>query len=297
MNFQIETTSVCDLKCGYCPNKDMVRKRQFMAMDVWETILEKYVAPFKERNRHCPPTLINHKDGEPLLNKRFTEMLGIASAMLPDIKIDVYSHGLMLPTWRARGNDFISFLGSLPNKCRYLMSYHPFNHDGSKNDYAATNAYMRDMLQAPPGNVEFIMVSHLSKHVSKDELLAWRDSWTPEINRRVLTVHANVGINPWTGRIDEPGTVEFNGCPYGDFGHMFFGVTGNVIACCMDLEEEIVFGNVLTDSPDAMFAKLTEFYAEQQRIARDKTGLVHEVCRDCMGMGKRADLLQVGMKA
>ena len=29
---------------------------------------------------------------------------------------------------------------------------------------------------------------------------------------------------------------------------MFFGVTGNLISCCMDLEEGIVFGNVKEQS-------------------------------------------------
>lgn len=297
MNFQIETVSFCDLTCKECPNWQMKRQRQFMDMDVWNTILHRYVLPYKHLgNPDCPPTVIPHKDGEPLLNKKLPEFLHSVSQADASLKIDIYSHGLLLPKWRERGQDFVHFLGSLRNRVRLLLSFHFANHDGTENDYTATTAYLRDLYASgrQPRNVEFIMVSHLVQPMTRERLEAWRSSWQPFIDAGRVTVHANVCINPWTGRIEEPGTVEFHGCPYGDFGHMFFGATGNVIACCMDLEEEIVFGNVMKDEPDAMIRTLNGFYAEQRRIAAEKTGLVHEVCRNCMGMGKRNDLVQIG---
>ena len=138
------------------------------------------------------------------------------------------------------------------------------------------------------------MVSHLNRHTTKEKMEAWKESWRDEINRGVLTVHANTSINPWTGRIDEPGTIEFHGCPYGDFGHMFFGATGNVIACCLDLEEEIIFGNVMKDDPAEMVAKLEEFYADQRAKV-----VKHAVCNNCHGLPHRTrdELLQIGVKA
>ena len=265
----------------------MKRPRGFMAMDVWQTILERYVMPFKDRNLHCPPTIIPHKDGEGLLNKRMPEMLRMVDQSL---KIDIYSHGLLLPKWRERGQDFIEFLGTLPNKVRLLISFHFWNHDGSPNDYGDTSALLRNVLyhKRVPPNVELIFVSHLVRPMTKEKLDEWKRSW----DGLGVTVHANASLNPWTGRIEEPGTVEFHGCPYGDFGHWFFGVTGNIVACCMDLEEEIVFGNVMTDDPDAMFAKCDEFYAAQRRME-----LQHPVCTNCFGLGKRQDLVQIGVMA
>lgn len=300
MNFQVELTSVCDLECGYCPNRSMERERSFMTNDVFDAILHKYIVPYRTMNLNPGhrPTFIGHKDGEPLLNKKILKIWQQLSDTCPDINIDIYSHGLMLQTWQNRGQDVFDFLATLPNRCRYLMSYHPFNHDGSVNDYANTNLYMQEMLRnRKPHNVEVIMVSHLSKHVTIDQMNEWKESWQEIVNNGLLTVHANVGINPWTGLIEDEHCTTFNGCPYADFGSMFFGVSGNVIACCMDLEEEIVFGNVLKDDPAKMVDKLAAFYVEQQRIGREKTGLFHEVCRDCMGMGKRTDLIQLGAKA
>lgn len=288
-------TSYCDLTCGYCPNKDMQRKRAFMDDNTWDAILNRYIVPYKNVNSFCPPTFIGHKDGEPLLNKQFPARLRSLSDAVPDMKIDIYSHGLLLPIWRDRGRDFIAFLGSLPNKVRYMMSYHPRNHDGSWNDYTYTINYLKDVLQHPPGNVEFITVSHKSKWVTQEMQEAWRYEWAG----LPITVHSNCSINPWTGRMEDQATCRYNGCPYSDFGHWFFGVTGNVIACCLDLEEEIVLGNVLKNDPAAMFERTSLFYEEQRHILAQRDRPTHQVCYDCHGF-KRSDhsapeLIQIGV--
>lgn len=296
MNFQIELTSYCDLTCGYCPNKDMERERKFMNDEVWETILHKYIVPYRFHNQFCPPTFIGHKDGEPLLNKGLPGRLLSLAAVAPDMKIDIYSHGLLLPRWADRDKDFFEFLSRLPNNVRYMMSYHPRNHDNSVNDYSATIEYMRDVLRNPPKNVEFITVSHKSKWVSEDMQQAWKQCW----EGLPITVHCNASINPWTGLIEEEGTIQFNGCPYADFGHWFFGVTGNVIACCLDLEEEIVLGNVLTHDPVEMFQKTSEFYEDQRRTLEEKRRPTHAVCDNCFGYDRKdreLELVQLGIKS
>ncbi len=291
INFQVELTSYCDLTCGYCPNKDMERQRAFMSDEVFDKILSSYIIPYKNVNRFCNPTFIGHKDGEPLLNKRLPSYLRKVATVAPDMNIDIYSHGLLLPKWQDRGEDFIEFLSRLPNHIRYLMSFHPFNHDGSQNSYTRTVSYLQGVLHNPPRNIEFITVSHKSKWVLEELQVWWQKQWVGF----PITVHNNCALNPWTGRIEEEGTVQFNGCPYGDFGHWFFGATGNIIACCLDLEEEIVLGNVLKDDPKKMFEKTQAFY-DDQRQGKWK----HQVCANCFGQ-KRNDiplkLIPLGVKA
>lgn len=263
----------------------MERKREFMSDDVWSTILYRYIVPYHFVNAFCPPTFIAHKDSEPLIDKKLPDRLQSLSSACPDMKIDIYSNGVLLPKWHERKQDFIDFLGSLPNKARYLMSYHPKNHDGSDNDYTQTVEYLQDVLRDPPSNIEFITVSHKSKWVTEEMQQAWKRNW----EGLPITVHCNCSLNPWTGRIEEEGVTQFNGCPYADFGHWFFGVTGNIIACCLDLEEEIVLGNVMRDDPAEMFHKTTEFYQEQQRILAERRRVNYPVCANCYGQ-KREDV-------
>lgn len=295
MNFQIELTSHCDLECGYCPNRSMKRKRAFMSDKVFDVILNQYVVPYRHINAFCPPTFIGHKDGEPLLNRAFPDRLRSLSEVAPDMKIDIYSHGLMLPSLKERKQDFFQFLSTLPNQVRYMMSYHPRNHDNSENDYTKTILYLQEVLQnRKPSNVEFITVSHKSKWVSDIDQEFWRRTW----ENYPITVHANCSINPWTGLMEDVATCSYNGCPYADFGHWFFGATGNVIACCLDLEEEIVLGNVLQDSPADMFQKTQDFYAEQRRILETKEQHPRGVCRNCFGQKRDTkEIIQLGLVA
>ncbi len=272
----------------------MQRPRQFMTDDVWQTILHKYVVPYRHTNSFSPPTFIGHKDSEPLIDRKFQSRLRDLADAASDMKIDIYSNGVLLPKWRDRGEDMFDFLEGLPNQSRYLMSYHPVNHDGSVNSYITAMEYLHRVLRlkATTGryaNIEFVTVSHRSKHVTEAMQEFWRSYW----HDLPITVHCNTDITPWTGRIDEA-TCHFNGCPYSDFGHWFFGVTGNVIACCMDLEEEIVLGNVMVDEPAAMFAATEAFYVEQRRILAAKERHPRGVCSNCFGQ-ERADLVQLGV--
>lgn len=296
MNFQVELHNFCNFTCGYCPHKDMVREQEFMSDEVWNTILMRYIVPYRTINSFSPPTFIGHKDTEPLINKKLpSRLLGIATEA-PDMKIDIYSNGVLLPMWRDRGQDFIDFLGSLPNQVRLMISYHPRNHDDSVNDYAEMVKYLSHILLAPPPNIEFITVSHKSKWVSEDMQESWRLTWAG----LPITVHSNCSINPWTGRMKEVATCEYHGCPYSDFGHWFFGASGNIIACCLDLEEEIVLGNVLKDDPAEMFLKTEAFYAEQRRTLANKAAVNHQVCADCFGQVRQPasqELITLGTRS
>lgn len=267
-----------------------------MTREVFDTILHKYVVPYKDVNRFCPPTVIPHKDGESTLHKEYDAFIKSVSDADSSLKIDIYTHGLTLP----KKPGFLEFLGSLPSQLRMLMSFHFFNGDGSANDYTATEALVRKYLDENrwPSNVELILTSHLIRPMTVERLAEWKATWQCYIDtRQISAVHANVSINPWTGRIKEEGTVQFNGCPYADFGHYFFGVTGNIIACCLDLEEEIILGNVLKDDPAEMFKKTEAFYAEQRRIQTEKLRVNYPVCSNCYNQKREdisSELVQLG---
>lgn len=265
-----------------------------MTDEVWHTILHQYIVPYRHINAFCPPTFIPHKDSEPLLDRKLLLRLRDLADAAPDMKIDVYSNGVLLPKWAERGQDFFEFLTTLPNRIRYLMSYHPRNYDHSVNEYETVINYLKNVLSNPPHNVEFISVAHRSEWVSEEV----QDAWVNEWKGYPITVHKNCSINPWTGLMEDIATCHYNGCPYADFGHLFIGATGNIIACCLDLEEEIVLGNVLTDNPTDMFNKTEAFYARQRQILAEKLKVDHPVCANCYGQQREdATLLQLGVPA
>lgn len=246
----------------------MARPRKFIDRSVWDAIFERYVIPFKDWNAHqSRPTIIPHKDGEPLLNKNLPSLLESARRV-PSMAVDIYTHGLLLT------KEFVTFLGKLPNKARLLITFHFVNHDGSENDYSKANQVIRWALDHRPKNLEIILVTHVTDGVPLDRLLGWQAAWGS-----VATV--NKDINPWTGRISDSNAVTHGHCPYDSFNHVFFGVTGNVVACCMDLEEELVFGNVMTDEPLAVMERLRDFYAAQKRRE-----LRSDLCNNCFGVPK-----------
>lgn len=274
MNFQIETTNYCNLSCVECPHRLMKRKKEVMAEEVFAKILYDYIMPFKDKNlsKGHNPTLILHKDGEPLINPSLRKFMRMVAVEDKFMKMDIYTNGLLLT------RDFIDFLGTLPNPMWLLVSFHFYNYDGSENDYSKTNDLLHEVLKTnKPKNVHFIFVSHITRFMSLERLEMWKSSWEKSFKPGTFAIHINSNINPWTGLINEPNCVKFHGCPYADFGHMFFGVSGNIIPCCMDLEEQIVFGNVMTDNPREKVAELEYFYDKL-----NKKEFLPYLCKKCM---------------
>ena len=88
----------------------------------------------------------------------------------------------------------------------------------------------------------------------------------------------NSDINPWGGLIKQEHMSTFTGCPYGDGEHFFIGVTGNVIPCCIDLEEEIIFGNIMKDPKSEILERRNEFYQSL------KEGPTRSLCKRCLNL-------------
>jgi radical SAM protein with 4Fe4S-binding SPASM domain len=246
----------------------MVRPRKYMSQAVFDRLLESYIAPMQFN------TVIPHKDGEPLLHPSFEAMFKAIAGASRASKIDIYTNGLMLT------KDMVKVFASVPNKVWLLITFHQVNRDGSRNDYSALEYMLVDVLPGLSGlNVEIILVTHPLDQIEYERAKEWQAKW---LNRKrsekaLIDVHVNRQINPWTGLIEHPNCVSFEGCPYADGNHFFVGVTGNVIPCCMDLEEEIVLGNIMKNDPDEICEARDKFYGDMiNGIVRRK------LCKRCL---------------
>ncbi len=275
MNLQMEITNACNLRCVECPNRLMKRKRRMMSDEVLEKIFSDYLPSLKneEETRGYPPTIILHKDGEPLLHPNFEAIVRTISEIAPRFRFNIYTNGLLLT------DRIINMLGSLPNQTWLYVSYHFFNFDGSVNDYSKANYVVWRAIEKKFENLAILATSHVNRFASMEFLKAWEMDWIDNIQDGIEGAYGlmiNNHINPWTGLIEEENCVTFDGCPYQDFGHLFIGVTGNIIPCCMDLEEKLSVGNILEEPKDVLFERMSDFYSQLSTNLPD-------LCRKCMG--------------
>ena len=266
MNFQVELTNKCNLQCVECPNRMMQRERNDMAKDVFDTILHDYIVP------HEAGTVILHKDGEPLLHPHLKDIVTKIAEVSP-AKIDIYTNGLLLK------KSFVEFLTSIQNKVWLLVSFHFHNHKGKQYSYTDTFKELESILQMAHKNVELVFATHVTDFADTWFLDRWKEYWENFVSEEGMlrAVHINTAINPWTGLIKQENNSSFDACPYADGEHFFIGVTGNVIACCMDLEEEIVFGNVMENTTDEIETARNQFYTDMRT-----KGVSDDVCKRCL---------------
>ena len=266
MNIQIELTNRCNLTCVECPHRFMQRERQDMSFQTVQAVIDKCIIPYK------PGTLILHKDGEPLLHPDFEEIVKRFTE-ISDAKVDIYTNGTRLT------KDKIEFMKDLTNKFWFLVSFHLFNADGKRNDYVQIAENLVNCLAMRTENFEFVIATHKTDFADMDELDAWKARWIEiaKIYPALRGIHINTALNPWLGLIDQGNTITFPACPYADGQHLFIGVTGNVLACCMDLEEDLVFGNVHDQDFNIAMTSRQRHY---QNLRSGK--ILEDVCKRCL---------------
>ncbi|KKM61781.1 hypothetical protein LCGC14_1528280 [marine sediment metagenome] len=267
MHMQIEFTNHCQLSCVECPHRFLQRKKQHMSDEVFEVLLEKYIISM------APRTVICHKDGEPLMHPKILEYMQRIDDHIKT-KMDLYTNGLLFKP------EMLDVFSGLRSKVWILVSFHWFNADGSRVNYEKVNERLKEGIKNCPSNVEFVMVSHVTDLIDLGDLREWQKWWldfAQEHPAALRDVHVNTAINPWAGRIKQKNTIEFVGCPYSDGNHYFVGVTGNVTACCMDLEEEIIFDNIMTGDREIIAQKRNRFYERMRSGKRDQG-----VCKRCL---------------
>lgn len=270
MHIQVELTNHCNLKCWECPNRLMKRSREYMYGEVWQKVME-YIDDFK------PETIILHKDGEPFLHPDLNKYLSMIADIHPNCKVDLYTNGLLLDPAR------IAFFTSLPMKICMLISFHFWSYKGDRYNYNKISETLLNCLKIAEGtNVEFILATHKIDISPMSELKIWQNRWLSISGGFdcLKAVHLNTSINPWGGLIESKNSSTFSTCPYMDGAHFFIGVTGNALPCCIDLEEEIKFGNIMVDECKEIVLLRDEFYQKLKN-----KNVEEELCLRCLNPG------------
>jgi len=250
----------------------MKRNKQDMELDTFNKLLNDYIVPL-EGNR---PAIIFHINGEPLFASNWEYMVREVSKKRPDAFIDIYTNGILLD------DKVMDVLVSLPSSFRVYVSF----HFRMKNSSVLVNYkdlhydHIERSVKRNARNVEFIFVSHLHDGISEDILDEWKSYWEQKLKlfpNRVGGVHINPNINPWGELISDSHCVTFASCCYENGEHLFVGNTGNVLPCCLDLEEEMILGNIMIDSKEQIMENRNKFYSSLSN--KETLGVV---CRRCL---------------
>lgn len=89
-NIEIETTTICNRKCEYCPNSKHDRGMFYMDIKLYKKIIND-LAKINYAGRLSP-----HFYGEPLCDTRIVELMEYTHLKLPKAKLIIFSNGDLL---------------------------------------------------------------------------------------------------------------------------------------------------------------------------------------------------------
>ena len=138
----VDPSSLCNLRCRWCPSgydnliAETKRAQQIMPFELFEELVRQaaeFKVPFK--------VLRLYKEGEPLVNPRFEEMVGLAKQSGCFSRIDTTTNGLLLTPERNRklvqaGMDQINI------SVNGVNAEQMYKHTGRKVDF---EAYVRNI--------------------------------------------------------------------------------------------------------------------------------------------------------
>ncbi len=91
-NIQIETTSICNLRCPYCPNATVGRPAAYMQADTFYKIIDS----LRDFNSSYSGSIAPHFYGEPLIDKRMEDFISYARKTFPKAYLEIYTNGELL---------------------------------------------------------------------------------------------------------------------------------------------------------------------------------------------------------
>jgi len=261
MNLQIELSTHCNWDCDYCPRPYKKRKKEFVSYETFYKAVDMFIAD--------TTTLILSKDGEPLIHPDFCALFSYVAGRYSG-KIDIYTNGVFLT------NDILDMLGSTQNDICLFVTDHTVSREGTQ-DTTKTLSNFTNAVDRGFSNITLNLTKHsFDGKNTEDE--TWLRTWNvyKHAHSNVTAVHLNTHKNSWAGFV---GTEKYETCPFMEYEFIGVGITGNVTMCCLDLNEELVAGNILTDYKTDIMLSRNNY--KQLLTAKDVSTLA--LCKRCIG--------------
>lgn len=300
---QIQTTSICNARCIFCPygNSWMIDHVGVMDWGLYENILRQIKDIDPDFSGRFCPYLMN----EPFTDKDLDKRIELAYKYLPNMELEISTNaGVMFPNRMKKVVDTILKYNKNPNT-KIIISHHGVDKESleyiMKIPYEST---IRNIIEFLRYNNGRIPVTLKGLGVSMDENIGMFTE--EEYNRYWNTIFHKYNIPPnnitimYSSFHNRAGNVKMNEWKYSpkireiDKDHPFdcprlHGMIhilfdGTVVSCCMDYLVEYPLGNVKEKSIVEIFKDKPwkDFYA----MARGrKPSPDNFICKRCMSPG------------
>ena len=232
---RIENTVHCNAHCCMCPREKLTRKKGFMGLDTFKNIIDQSVG-LGVKSIHV------HGFGEPLLDKYIFDKIAYAS--IYDLKTYMVTNGSLLDEEKAiklckSGLSGINITFSGMKKNTYESICKGLNFESTLNNVLSFFK-TKEKLGSKTPNIYLTFVFQEKNQDEKEKFLETFQDLADDI--KISPVH-NYGDGKKYHKVEK--TIDRISCGDVFFLHAFQILwDGRVVPCCLDVDGEIVFGNV-----------------------------------------------------
>ncbi len=229
---QLETVTVCNAKCPFCPQHEIKRDPPRMPDDTWRKIVDD--------TRGLGITYRPFLTNEPFIDKRQPEIVRYIKKNDPTARVEYNSNGELLTEELGRnllaaGVDIMRF--SIDGFSR--QTYEPSRVGVSYDKvYERVPRFLEIWDREGYRDTCFTEVRMIEVPENQHEIESYKAFWGPLCSEVVIT---EMYQWPWTGQRRED--VVLKPC-LKILDEMFFYSNGNATLCCWDVHERAVVGNV-----------------------------------------------------
>jgi radical SAM protein with 4Fe4S-binding SPASM domain len=265
----LETVAHCNASCVMCPYPQMRRPKGIMKADVHKMIID------STASWGAPIQVISHAGlGEPLIDKHLAEKIAYERKVFPDATLVVYTNASLLDERRATelieaGVDRISV--SLNGF--YKDTYETVMKLPYERTYENLHRFVelrKGLEKAPQFHVSLIP----TEHHSEQEILEFKEFWGGKADSVIVPPYITWGdFFPKLARGERQWPCRYI------WEVLQIDWDGTVKMCCEDYDSEFPLGNVLEESPKAIFnSKLLNGQRRNQIAGKFDTP---SICQDC----------------
>lgn len=245
--FSIQTTSLCNASCIFCPYKNIrdLFSTETMNMELYKKIIDE-CGNYKKVER-----IILYMNNEPLMDLRLAERIDYAKEKMPWISVHILTNGLLLTDEIAKRliDSKLDWIG---------ISFHGIRKEtieramGIPYEIALEriNRFI-ERIKEKKNIKEYIMITFLKhKYLTLDEKKATVDFWKSKGIKRIsyfdgpISRAGNVKCLP---QIYHKKRIIACGSIWAD-EMMHIVEDGKVVLCCMDWKRDIVLGDLSKES-------------------------------------------------